>query len=276
MVNRRIDKEDQGSTPGDRERSCLLQSRPVRKDGEGRRAASDGVTAGFSGNSGKSRSDGFTLIETLLALFLAATVLVSVNMFVFSMGELWGRGGDDRLFDRHVNGVTRFLQNNINHATVRMRTDGENGAQGNLSAAYVTTLPYDGGMGDLYIAFELMESPGIFLWPENPLPFVVCYLEFSAEDGLALLWHSRLEQGFEDDPPRRTLLTPFAREPVYQYYDPESETWSERSDFELDDEGEEILPDRIRIPFVSEKRETERIITLSGRKRGVLSSVIRQ
>ena len=45
---------------------------------------------------------GFTLLELLLAMALAATVLIGLNTFVFSMGELWGRGGDVRLFDRHV------------------------------------------------------------------------------------------------------------------------------------------------------------------------------
>ncbi len=223
---------------------------------------------------------GFTLIETLLALFLAAIVLVSVNLFVFSMGELWGRGGDDRLFDRHVNGVTRFLQNSIDQATMEMRPAPENGAAeggreaGRLSSTYLGEPPSDRGFGDPYITFELLESPGILIWPETPLPFIVCYLEFSPDDGLSLLWHSRLEEGFEDDPPRRTLLSPFAREPVFEYYDPETESWTERPDFERDAEGEDMLPDRVRIPFASEKRQTERVITLIGNKRGALGAAI--
>ncbi len=219
----------------------------------------------------RRRSGGFTLIETLLALFLASIVLVSVNVFVFSMGELWGRGGDDRLFDRHVNGVTRFLQNCVDQATAEMRPEQEENG-GRLASTYLSSPPSERGFGDPHITFELLESPGIFIWPERPLPFVVCYLEFSSGDGLSLLWHSRLEEGFEDDPPRKTQLSPFVEDLVYEYYDPESESWSERRDFERDTQGDEILPDRLRISFASEKRETERIITLSANRRGALDA----
>ncbi len=218
---------------------------------------------------------GFTLIETLLALSLAAVVLVAVNMFVFSMGELWGRGGDDRLFERHVNGVTRFLQSNMQMATVEMRAQTEEAADGGiLSPVYLATIPADRGFGDSRIAFELLESPGILIWPESPLPFVVCYLDFSSQDGLSLLWHSRLEENFEDDEPRSTLLSPFAREVVYEYFDWETESWSERRDFDRDEEGEDLLPDRIRIHFATDRMETQRIITLSSQFRGVFSAAM--
>ncbi len=217
----------------------------------------------------------FTLIEILLALFLAAVVLVSVNLFVFSMGELWGRGGDDRLFDRHVNGVTRFLQNSIDRATAEMRPEPEGrDAGGRLASTYLGEPPSDRGFGEKYITFELLESPGLLIWPERPLPFVVCYLEFAGDEGLFLLWHSRLEEGFEDDPPRRTRLSPFARAPVFEYYDPENESWSERRDFDTDAEGNDLLPDRVRIPFVSEKRETERVVSLYGHRQGAVGSAV--
>ena len=56
------------------------------------------------------RRRGFTLIEVVLAMALVALILVGLNLFVFSMGELWGKNTDVRLFDQHVRAVTRFLQ----------------------------------------------------------------------------------------------------------------------------------------------------------------------
>ena len=51
---------------------------------------------------------GFTLLEVLVAMALAALVLVGMNTFMFSMSELWGRNVDLRLFDQHVRAVSRF------------------------------------------------------------------------------------------------------------------------------------------------------------------------
>ena len=58
----------------------------------------------------------FTLLEILLALSLVGLVLVSMNTFVFSMGELWGRKSDVRLFDQHVRAVTRYLEEELRTA----------------------------------------------------------------------------------------------------------------------------------------------------------------
>jgi prepilin-type N-terminal cleavage/methylation domain-containing protein len=64
------------------------------------------------------RNRGFTLIEMLLAMFLAGLVLVGLNTFIFSMSELWGKNTDVRLFDQHVRAVTRFLQKEIMSASL--------------------------------------------------------------------------------------------------------------------------------------------------------------
>jgi len=68
-----------------------------------------------SGSALRKRG-GFTLLEILLALALVALVLVSMNTFVFSMGELWGRNADLRLFDQHTRAVTRFLERELRAA----------------------------------------------------------------------------------------------------------------------------------------------------------------
>lgn len=67
------------------------------------------------------RTRAFTLIEVLLSMALAALVLVSLNTFVFSMGELWGKNADLRLFDQHVRAVTRFLQREALRASLPPR-----------------------------------------------------------------------------------------------------------------------------------------------------------
>ena len=60
-------------------------------------------------NGGRIRG-GFTLIEVMVSVALIGILLVGLDFFVFSMGELWGKSGDRRLLDQHVEAVTRYLK----------------------------------------------------------------------------------------------------------------------------------------------------------------------
>ena len=60
----------------------------------------------------------FTLLEVLMALALVMLMLVALNTFIFSMGELWGRNTDVRLFEQHVRAVTRFLGHELRTASL--------------------------------------------------------------------------------------------------------------------------------------------------------------
>mgnify|MGYP003351285991 CR=1 FL=1 len=62
--------------------------------------------------------DGFTLLETLLAVALVGLMMVGLTTFIFSMGELWGRGNDSRLFEAHSRNVTNFLQDELRSAVL--------------------------------------------------------------------------------------------------------------------------------------------------------------
>ena len=61
-------------------------------------------------------SRGFTLVELMVSIAIVGMLLVALNSFLFSMGELWGRNADVRLFDQHVNAVTRFLASELSSA----------------------------------------------------------------------------------------------------------------------------------------------------------------
>lgn len=195
-----------------------------------------------NGRKGKlSGKAAFTMLEVLLALMLTGTILVATVFFIFSMGELWGRGANDRLFEQHVRNVTRFLQSTIDQSIVA-----EDGPAG--SRVILTQPPGVGRFDESLVTFELMRGPAFLVWPDAPLPLVVCYLKIE-NDGLFLLWHSRLEIDFEDRAPRSTLLTPFATGMVYDYYDPEIDRWESLAGFQDDENGEPMLPTRLRIRF---------------------------
>src|SRR5687768_9473221 len=127
-------------------------------------------TSLICGGSGPTRQQrrAFTLLEILLALSLVGLVLVSMNTFVFSMGELWGRNSDLRLFDQHARAVTRFLERELR--TAAFPPAGRAGAE----AISVQEVRAQSGVSENLLTFELPEGSRLLTWPDRRLPEVVC------------------------------------------------------------------------------------------------------
>lgn len=221
-------------------------------------------------SAGRRPAAGFTLLEILIAIVIGATLLTAAINFALSMGELWGAGSEVRLFDQHVRGVTRFLENILAQAEPPP-TETEGGSAGQPGIADEATRA--GGNqnneeaapviwekprsrqlgGDELLTFELAESPGVFAWPEQPLPFVVCSLRLDPREGLFLLWKSRIEVDFADGEPRALRLSPFVTAINYFYY--EASTTGARSSWEQTDQprtatgGGLEVPQRVRLTF---------------------------
>lgn len=226
----------------------------------------------------------FTLLEVLLAISIGAMLMVAVVSLAFSMSELWGAGSQPRLFAQHVRGVTRFLDNllrqaepppeitsGVSDARTAQQQQQQQGAQlqqsqqsqqrggtNQTATASRTTLPpvvWQRPRGRKYgteefLTFELAESPGIFAWPEEPLPFVVCSLRLDPHDGLFLLWKSRLEVDFEDEAPREFKVSPYVTGISYYYYDTTGAKpkW-EQTDQPRSTGGVREVPARIELTF---------------------------
>jgi|GEM_PF-221262 len=315
---------------------------------------------------------GFTLLEVLLAVSLSAMLLVSVNFFVLSLGELWSGGSETRLFERHVRGVARFLDSLVEQSVVPDQ-DSKRSASGAqpqarsvprhaaplVAAAEAVAVPTPTGLATLFAAarirlsdavgadsgvrlgialggralrvlvqsrgkgggvdrlppgvrnadpnhpptgggavggradsrngnaafaatgsrfslgtpagydgsapmlmFEIDEAPGQCVWPGRPLPQVECALQVNADEGLVLLWKSRLEEDYGKARPRKTQLSPFARSISYDYYDTERQTWTHTEQPQSDGNGGWLVPQRIRVTFAYRGMEREISITL--------------
>ncbi len=202
------------------------------------------------------REAGFTLIEILISLALVALVLVSLNTFVFSMGELWGRNTDVRLFDRHVRAVTRFLEHELRTAALPPA------AMPNSSPIGLQEVRPQGGATEKLLTFELPSGSRILTWPDRPLPEVVCSFQVRPNEGLILLWHSRLEKNFDTDPPRETVITPLVTAMTYDYWDEPTTRWTNETQLKLDSQGNPMVPQRLRLKFAYDKLTRETVITL--------------
>ncbi|WP_175414848.1 PulJ/GspJ family protein [Nibricoccus aquaticus] len=225
-------------------------------------AARSRLRGGRSSLRGSLRR-GFTLLEVLVAIGIVALVLVSMNTFVFSMGELWGKNTDLRLFELHVRNVTRFLERELGSAALPpFASVTEQGIS-------VQEIRAQTGMTDNYLTFELPEGSRILNWPERALPDVMCALAVRDREGLVLLWHSRLEKKFADDPPRETVITPLVTEMSYDYYDTDFKNWKNERALRKNPAGEVVVPQRLRLKFIYGGRTIESLIGLPAVGQGM-------
>jgi hypothetical protein len=194
------------------------------------------------------------LLELLLSLALVGLLLVAMNQFIFSMGELWGRGADVRLFEQHARAVTRFVEQTLHSAA-------QPAAKGAQALAIQEMRLPDGPTGEL-LAFELLAGSRVLSWPGPPLPDVVCAFGVQQDKGLVLYWHSRLEQHFADEPPRAAVLTPLVTSLSYEYYDANFNSWQNFQTPQRDHNGQWLLPTRLRLHFAYGKLTRETIVTV--------------
>lgn len=199
---------------------------------------------------------GFTLLELLLALALATMLLVGLNTFIFSMGELWGRQSEVRLFELHTRAVTRWLEGELRAAAMPPPGRSDRDPIG------VTEVRTRGNGTDNMITYERRESGRLLSWPDSPLPDVVCSLQVREREGLVLLWHSRLETKFSDDPPRETIVSPLVSGFSYDYYDPELKQWRTETTFRRGDNSELLVPQRLHVKFTYGGMTRESLISI--------------
>ena len=213
-----------------------------------------GSTYPVSGIRNPGFHTAFTLVEVLIAIALVGLLLVALNAFIFSMGELWGRGTDQRLFDQHVRAVTHFLDQELRAAALPPAVRiGETPITGQ-------EITPDGASSDNLLTFVLPEGTRLVTWPDDPttprpiaLPEVVCSLQARAGEGLVLLWHSALETRFTEDPPRETVISPLVTALSYDYFDPNFKRWTTQTVLQKDNNGALEVPQRLRLTFTYNK-----------------------
>lgn len=203
---------------------------------------------------------GFTLLEALISLALLSVLMVTLNSFLFSMGELWGEGRDRRLFEQHVRAATRQVRETFDAATLGP------GATGVIMKMART----DDAVDEPRLSFLLPDAGRLADWPETPLPDVDFTLHAEEGRGLILRWQSRLEIERDLNDVHETVLTPFVDRLSYDYYDPQLRRWTTEEEPRRNTAGSGLLqPARIRLHFARGALEAERTIDLPVRRTGI-------
>lgn len=203
---------------------------------------------------------GFTLLEALISLALLSVLMVTLNSFLFSMGELWGEGRDRRLFEQHVRAATRQVRETFDAATLGP------GATGVIMKMART----DDALDEPRLSFLLPDAGRLADWPETPLPDVDFTMHAEEGRGLILRWQSRLEIERDLNDVHETVLTPFVDRLSYDYYDPQLRRWTTEEEPRRNTAGSGLLqPARIRLHFSRGALEAERTIDLPVRRTGI-------
>ena len=205
------------------------------------------------GVCGAPRRSAFTLVEMLLALALLTSLLLAMNTFLFSMGELWGQNRRQRLFDQHVRAVTRYLDDLLARGSLVV----EPGRELRLAAP--------AGRGEPALTFDLAAGDRLLPWPGKPLPDVECALSAQSGRGLVLSWHSRWETNFKDAPPRTLVVSPLVKRLEYLYVEDGARSWTVTSSPPRDKADTWLLPVRLRLHFQYERYSASTVVTIPPR-----------
>lgn len=197
----------------------------------------------------------------LLALTLMGTLLVALNVFVFSMAEVWGKGRDERLFLQHVRAVSAHVENTLRAAALGPTGDG----------LEMKEIEAQLGVSEPELSFVLAEGGRLLdgAWPETPLPDVE--LSFGVDPlrpGLNLRWQSRIETRRETEAPRVAVVSPFVTSLAWDYYDDGFKRWETVDRPKRETDGTYPLPGRMRLRFELGALKAERVITIPTRGEG--------
>jgi hypothetical protein len=126
-----------------------------------------------------------------------------------------------------------------------------------------------GGSQENLITYMELSGSRILSWPEVALPEVYCSLQVRRDKGLFMLWHSDLENNFNTDPPRETLVSPFVTAMAYDYFDTDFNKWTTETALRTDSSGNPVAPQRLRLTFAYRKLTTETVVTVPATAQGL-------
>src|SRR5208283_5005468 len=119
------------------------------------------------------------------------------------------------------------------------------------------------------VTYMELSGSRILRWPDSPLPEVFCSLEVRRGKGLFMLWHSDLENHFNDDPPRETLISPFVTAIAYGYFDTDFNKWTTETALRTDSGGNPVAPQRILVTFTYNRVVRKVVVTVPATLQGL-------
>ncbi len=174
--------------------------------------------------SGKGKS-AFTLVEVLIALALTGMLLTGLTMLTFQIMQAWAQQAEDPLFDRHVDGLRRVLEECVAETVDASDSQGARRAINSVltqppGSVNVSRAPY----------LRITGAPPFIAGETQPLGDVRGWLVFEEGSGLVLYWQTDTERQNNQDATHRLVLSPWVTDMRYAAYENSAKSWSEETD----------------------------------------------
>jgi len=230
--------------------------------------------------TGKRR--GFTIIELLIALALAALILTAATSLLVTFSLARANAEAQPWFNEHADGLERFLRTSFNSGEIVVpvtsptpdeKTEGERPNRPNQResaapqeqaepAVQFKRLPGARAFDDYYLSFNLPGDTPLLNIGEPNQPTLTAYLELQEEEGLFLLWHGDPEPGREEPEIYRLRLSPYVQAVRYAYFDEDFETWETETEPQEDAQGEVKLPQFLELELGLNEADTRTLTVL--------------
>lgn len=205
------------------------------------------------------RRRGMTFLEVLLTIVLLGMVLVAGSTLLYALTRTCFAVETGPLFARHADGVTTLLEYLAAH--------NRNNPDAAIKQFDWEKMP---GGETPTLAFRIDDELAFIVSEERPLPPIRAYLLFEKDNGqFWLAWHPD-KKGNKKPELQYSLLSPWARDIEYGYYDESTKEWSFERASETGRKNESTKPNRVRLIFERAGDEQLRALTIGEAHADVL------
>ena len=158
----------------------------------------------------------------IAAIGFTAVLLSAITFVTFNLLGTWADQAEDPLFDRHVDGLRRALEECIAETN-----DNASNGSGQVRTASAIFSAAPGDVGAEYAPYlRITGAPPFLQGDTQPMGYVHAWLRLD-NSGLSLYWQTDTERRETPDSTHRLILSPWASGMIFTAYDKTNNTWQD-------------------------------------------------
>lgn len=203
---------------------------------------------------------GFTLIEVLVAVALAGTLMMAATWWLVALMQAWGTRNSTHDFSQHCEGVRYFL------STLASEANPPTSSASITSRVTWETMPGDDELATPTLTFRINKLPALLSTGRDATPETIVHLIFAKDEGVSLGWHAANltpEEADSNDSVKRIAVSPYVSMLEYGYYrrDKDPGEWEINAEPNVENERY-IVPDLLIFTFTDPSTQEKRFVSV--------------